>query len=1565
MSRWARVRRWFCRVGLAMAVLVLTLAMALAVLTGTEPGRGWVLGQVLPRVNDNIPGRVEVRELSRLGLSGLGLAGLRVFDPDGQQVADLSRLEVDIAAFELIDGRIVVPRVELDTGSVDLRELGDPRKGLVAAFVDPDAPASPPSDGPPPYVHVPVVRVRSLEIRAPAVEQLGELVVRDLELNASFELDQSPRAELEHLALRIERGGEELGRVNALSATLARGTAPSSVELMAELLGMRLSATAEMVLPPEPSWQTKPLTAAVTLEHVSSAALARLLRDEGQKGIFEGELGLEVHARGSVAALDVKGEVSATAGSVEFDARFDELKRVRLSLQTKELALAALQKGLPEHRASGKLAASADFGDSEHIPLTLALRDGALDATSLPSVDASGVLEPKRITGAQVKMTDDKSRVEVTGHVGFDGSGAVHLGLEVAPETLNKWAKFTGSELRPHAHLRADLDAEVQADRRLTVRGTLAGRQLRLADNKVERVDARVELSGQATHPTGHVDLSVQGARIGVHAVPRLKLNVRGGPERYRVKLDGDFTQFTSQADLFVGRNESSVDLRGHLNGTLQGRDWRMQLEPTVVGFEGSVETKGVEVSMSGQRVQARGRVTRRTSELEFSANELELSALDPLLSLPDPLHGTVNVRGRFSGSPETPNLDVRLEGVGLALGARPALDLNVETRLDTQKGTLDAHLAVSANKRVDGKQPLQIALDLAHRFDSQVPWQTALEEGSLDAKLLLTRVDSHLVAKWAEVDELPAQGVLEGNIVARGTRARPTLAAQLRSDATVLGAALSVDTSVELGAGGLRAQVAVDDQVGRWLDLDAALDLGEGALDELMRHLPKALSERAWEFKLDAKERGVDTLPGAQLAKLQGMATGALLVLNHEPGQEPEGRLLVTARQVGQIVAQQGQDCPFVRPRVELDATLARGQLRAALSAALGRQRLLDSEFSVPLQLRPALAGGELELGPIAGALDATSLDLATLPLMCGVLRGTLTGHVAVDDPLGKRPTVDAKLRASEFSFGGRTTLDVAIDARLDHRAAQADVALVASGKRSTLEATLPIDLSEGHLKVQEDAALKAVLVLNALPIAPFLDPSGAVSYASGTVDGRVEASGQLRQPTFRGRVDLRDIAFTATSLAQPLREVKGTLQLEDKKLTVTDFEAHDREGVLRIGGDVDLSDRKRIEIALDIEAKEFPLRQQGQVVATADLAADVKTTIRPKQTLVTIDLGDVDMWLESTDFRSGIALQQHSDFVIDGVAAPDPNQSEVEDDKPSNTAPAPETAKRNARKTSNQRDVTKRSAAETSNKQKADAESLPSTRLKLLARDGIWVKRDDFAVNLSADLNAAVGEDSTRVQGQVLIKRGYVQLMGKVFDVEKGGTLEFIGSKQPDPVVNLTVAHDNRRSGQRITLVITGRSSAPILTFRVDEQVVTAGKAFEAMYGSQQSNERPNAAQDQAKGFVGGMTAGLMATTARRELGAAAPIIMIEPGEQTGEGRVRAGFDFDFLVPSFLRDVVTGVYFEGIADKNSEGAVEGQSDGRVQAAVLLELYFPKNFFSAGQYGPGSTWSVDVGWQL
>jgi translocation and assembly module TamB len=508
----------------------------------------------------------------------------------------------------------------------------------------------------------------------------------------------------------------------------------------------------------------------------------------------------------------------------------------------------------------------------------------------------------------------------------------------------------------------------------------------------------------------------------------------------------------------------------------------------------------------------------------------------------------------------------------------------------------------------------------------------------------------------------------------------------------------------------------------------------------------------------------------------------------------------------------------------------------------------------------------------------------------------------------------------ATGLSLGAEPNLDLKLTARADRDDAEASLSILGPRGRSTLTARLPISWSAGRFAVAADAPLSAQARLVELPIAPLLDPAGALSYATGWVNGNVNVGGTLSAPEPSGELDLHDAELTATALAQPLNGVRGRFAFNRQSLQISHFEAHDRDGLLALSGKVDRGASDAVEMKLDVTAKSFPLRQRGQVVATTSGHAKIVATLSRGRSDVAVQLLDADTWLEKVQVRTGIDLRAHPDFVITGAdrvatAGGDGAHAEAE----------------------------------------AEAEASES-HITLDASDRFWIKRDDFAIQLSTRLE---------VTGRVDIIRGYLDLMGRVFDVERSSHLDFIGSSTPDPVVDITALYQHKSSGQAVKVQIGGRGSKPVLSFFIDDAEVSAGEALEVLVGRRSSGNEDWARQD-VTSFVSGLTAGLLATSARRELGAAAPIIMIEPGEQTGDGRIRAGFELDALVPSALRQLITGVYVEGIVEREGSGNQRSQGqEASTQAGVLVELYFPHQLFSTGQWGPGTTWSLDWGWQL
>ncbi len=1550
-ERWLRLLK---RLGIGLGIFVGVVVLAVVLLTQTGPGRALLVRVALPYVDAAIPGRLELRELARLAPSGVELRGVRVFDPGGQEVLRLERLRVDISLGEVLDGRIVIPAVELSQAAVDLRTIAEKRRGLIAAFVDPDAPKSPPSTEPPPYVRVDRLTVSALDVRAPVVGPLGQLDAKGIALEASYELDRTSAATLGRFSARLERNGKKIAELAELTAKLQRSRTPSEAKLRLTLgSGTELALEAKLVAPPEPSWKKEPASLTLGLKGLTAAELAELLQNPELEKAFLGSVATNITLRGTPERLSTALSLDTAGGKVDLDASVEEFERVRVKLDTQDFALARVRSDLPARRVTLALTVKSDLKNPEKIPVNLELRRSRIDDTELPALTLATNITPKAAEGVELAAVDGKSRVTVRGNVEFTGAVDTKVSVSVERGAIEKWSRFAGKKSDAAGDLHANLDVKVDRERRLDVKGDLRVERLKAPELEVERAEASFSLQGDAQRPVGALDLRVERATAAGRPVPKLELHAKGGPSRYRIGLDADLADATVALDATVERGPRQIGLEAEGHGTIQKHPWKVAIAPTTVTFGGEIDTKGVELELSGQELEAHGNFSKRGGALEFQTGTIDLTRLSSLLALGEPLRGKAKLSGRLYGTPAVPNLDLNVTGDGLSLGERPPVDVDLTAAFNAEGGEASAKLALAAEKSARSKRPLELKLDLLHKFRGGPGFARAIPDGTLLATLDIERVESEFVADWAKLGPLPAKGAVRGKVRAEGTRQEPRLAADLDGDAIVLGAPLEPKLSVSYEKGEGRLDVAVDDGRGSWLELAATLGFGDApSLEALKERLPKAGSDAKWSLRLAAEERKLGELPGLREAKIPASA-GLNLSVEHLPGAEPTGTFHAVARPSPELDAAARASCKPSGTRLELDGKLASGRVHAELVALDKTTRLLDTTLDAELALAPALAGKKPSLGKIHADARAERLELATLPLVCGAASGTLSVQARVDDPLGSHPELSAEVFAKKFSLGGDETIDAEFRAELTSDRAKADAALVAKEGRSTFKAELPVDIRDGRAAVASDAPIALDVTLRRLPIAPFLNPRGKISYATGHLDGSVRARGQLNRPDLKGSIVLGDIAFTATDLAQPVHGVTGTLAFTRNELVIKKFEAHDRDGVIKIDGGAKFTDAEHVNLKLDIRANEFPIRQQGQVVATTELEAKVDAKLAPKKTEVTIDLGKVDMWIESLDTRSGIALATHPDFVVDGRVPEkklEPEEAPVAAGDVPKSAPPPKKSGPSGTPAKNA---------------KLDPES-SQTLLTLNAEDRVWIKRDDFAVKLKASLKTRIEGESTRVEGRVSILRGYLTLMGKDFEIQKGSSLLFIGSKTPNPVLDITAHHLNRRSGEVVAVVITGRADKPILVFKVDDKEVSAGQAFQAIYGSQGSNQDPNAADSQAKAFVGGLTAGLLATTARRELGAAAPIIMIEPGSESSSGRVRAGFEFDSLVPSFLKEVVTGVYFEGIVAKEDSGGGESQqSDARTQAGVLLEFYFPRNFFTSGQYGPGPTWSMDVGWQL
>lgn len=1471
---------------------VLALALALWLATATSWGRARLLAVALGQADALLPGTLQVGTLTRLTPWGVTLTELRLRDPAGAEVIALGRVQAELDPASLLGGRFVITQLDIGPGHVDLRQLDAAGRGLLAALVDPEAPKAE-AGGAPPYVRIDQLRLHGLSVRAPDLPPWEALELREIELSARVELDQHPRVQLEALTCRVFQGARPWLDVGPVAALLEHPGKPSWLRAQATIGGSSLRLAARGLLPPSPGFDDAPLTAELHVDELRATTLSDMLADPSLASLFAGALRLELSASGTPNDLTLDSILHAPAGPTRLRLTVEDQTRLELTSSARELVLRRLRADLPDEPLTFSVTCSAEIVDRSRIPLRLQLHSGEFGRHILPELSAQATWAGRALHQLSLEARRGQSSLQVTGDLDLDSGWDLETRAALHGTELGALAEIAGFAQQPAGELVAELRLKRTAAGDSSVAGQVGARGLTLAGLSLARGDVSIDVAGSPPDLSGSVRAELRGMRAGDTRLRRADLRLEGGPKRYRLRADADLPRLQAHADLQLQRRDRELGIEGAASGELDGTAFALTLAPTTLGPTGNIDTRGIEVQVDGQRLTASGKLGAAGSALVVSARQLELQALSRRLGIVPEIAGRAELEAHLSGSLREPVVRLQLSARQLRRSGSAPLDAALDARLDAPAGQLElqARLAPSGPPTPDA---LDAQLRLSSSFAAGPDWLDRLgtPEGSL--RVDLRHFELEVLEPWAG-RPLPVRG------------------------------ALGVQLALDHADGQLRAELGVADARGPWLDFDAELALPEGekpadaGLAALLREL---LANARWTARLSAARRPLhEAALGADLPRhldIQGS-----LDVSHQPGDEPRAR--ASARLTQNAAREAPAGCEVEGMELSLDAELERGQLTATV---LGRHRqaeLLRATSHMDVRLEPMLRGGSPRLGAVSSRWLSRQLDLTNVPFLCQRLKGTLDASVDIVDALGARPTLDVSVTASQLSLGAKPALDLKLQAHADHAAARAAADVTAPLGASRFEAALPISWSGGRLTVSPDARLSAQARLQNLPIAPLLDPAGAVSHAQGSVSGELFAEGPLTELVPSGHLEVQDAELTATALAQPLHGVRGRFAFKDKRIEITKLEARDRDGLLELNGRVELRDPSAVDTALTVKVTEFPLRQQGQVVATTSGEASINARITADRTDVAVVLKNADTWLEKAPSRRGLSLEAHPDVVVAGVAR-------ASADAPSGNSGA---------------------------QPPGVGSSGRQSRLSLDATDHFWVKREDFAIQLSMRLVAQLGQAQTRVKGRVDLHRGYLDLMGRVFEIRRGSHLEFTGAELTDPVVAIEAAHERRSSGKTIHVEISGRASRPELRFFVDDREASAGEALEELVGRQSGSSEESARSDAAS-FVSGLTAGLLATSARRELGAAAPIIMIEPGAQTGEGRLRAGFELDSLIPDALASLITGVYLEGIVTK--EEAAGQQS---TQAGVLVELYFPHQLFSTGQWGPGATWSIDWGWQL
>ncbi|MCP3102267.1 translocation/assembly module TamB domain-containing protein [Myxococcus sp. K15C18031901] len=1565
--RWGRRLRWGA-LGLV-ALVVLVVLGALTWLT-SSPGEAFLVSKGLELANEQFSGRLEVGALD-LTPPGAVLTGVKLYDPEGELVAEIARVEARVRLGGLLSQRVDLTEVRVDAPRLYLAQ--DERglnlsRALAPRVPKPEEPPSPRGklrveardvvltqgyvdfrqeleDGGERRARLSALEARASGHFAAATQGVGA----KLEATAALELPTKGP-----VRLRVEGGGEE-------------GDLRATLDL--EAAGLVLDASGAVKLPPEPP-PGQPPTAALTAELdlrrlsvppelVRGFAPEYPLRVpvslEGKAGLAGDVARVTAQARAADARLDVDGDldlehlrtrgVTVKARDVDLSALLDEGPKTNLSADLKargggtrlETLDGEVDLTVSPSRLLGQplgpveLHARAKDGQYTLERLLVLVPGASLQARGVGNLDALRV-DASLSAGNLALLSNALTKLLPGAVPPLAGSGTLELRAEGPPRApaVSAEGMFTSLVYGDIAVRNLTLDAKVpDVTRPFTTDATLlvgslhaGGRDFRDLSATIATDDRNLEATVRAMHD----------APLGL---------MLGGV----VDEDG---QGLAVRTLTLSWPEAT---------------WKLQ-RPTHVGFGGgrvAVEPALV-LSAGSQSLSVVGALAGEQLTARVELDGVDLGLL-PRVAVPESLGlgGTVTGFAAATGRLPRPDAQARLQWRDGRAKGYEQLQVLVDARYvkDRASGRLEASLPVAR---------------LGADFDVPVQGLLRRRRDPMSLNVKLEDVDVAGTVKLVGRED-PVGGSVSAQLEVSGPAREPKVSfvmrgRQLTYTAPPPGFSLKDPLDLELRAASDRE----DDT------LDARLDIqGLGSQTYVSLRTPFTPSgllanpptlETLLTTVLDLEARVAD-LPLASFEGVGGLeqAGGTVSAQLNFTGSAlvPQARLNVTGQaltayglppvdtQLGVVGTDKNVKVTLASQRD--DGPLA--QLDATLDAPLGALQDREVYGHIPFQLKGRL--GPVDLQHLPGVAKARVQGVGTPR---GKAARGIQGVLSVE--MGARGTLDTprvELTAGVQKLGMG---DLALgQARLHYGYAEArsafDLLLTSpSGGTLLVDGGLRMDVSLPAIQRGLETAKAPVEVkLEARDFDPtFL--SGSVEMLrsiGGMIRADAKLDGTLGAPGFQGRLTWRDGRLGLMGLGE-YREIQLDLEASREKLAVKTLSAKAGAGTLTLeapltatrngAGEFELtSDKAR---PYPLVARNFPIIYDDQLMALLSMRAKVEGTLTNQLVnLRNVSIPEATIELPEVKRKDLQALERPDDIVLVRKGVPIERRRRRQQQLPSPGEPTPQAQPPSAEATPPPAVVATGGSGEEDTDEGEGNARPRSYWINVNAPRNLWVKGSDLNVELGLSEDFRVEyTDTARLFGQVRVLRGRVDVLGRRFDVQRDSMVSFTGPAAV-PYINVTAEHRNESAN--VTVFVTIRGQGRDITLKpTSEPPLPESEIYTLLATGRRTLERGSGASMTASAQAASVVGSLVANEARKALAAKLPldVLSIEAG-----GAGFAGTKLE--VGTYVTDKI----YVGYTGRVGANIQQGENSN----AVRFEYQFSPRWSLEGQYGDARSGGLDLIW--
>jgi len=1498
-----------------MLAAVLAIVAAALIYATSRAGNERILGIVLQNAQENLRGSLKAKTLEFNGRH-LALRDVVLRDPEGEVVAQVAALELDVSLLSLARETLDLSMVRIEKPQLHLRS--DERGLNLVRAIESPKPAPPKQPAPESKPSSFAFAVRTIEVTDGFVdfEQVSgdsQRRVRLQALHARGSATYGGTSEVIDVDLgvdaRITRPTE--GPVSLRLRAVGKADRREG-EVALRLAGLQLSASGQTA--------GQQITARVkTLRLAPETARAFL---PSYPLLVPVSLSAEGAQNGNVVAA--KLEVDAGRAHVVAEGSVD-LARSRaegVTLRARGIDLEQLLEGGPQSDLT--LEAHAEGGGSDLDTL-----DGKLELIA----PASEVKEPLRLRGEPIGPI----RIRAVARRGE---------LEVPEVLINlPGVNLTGSGRGSSKHVSGS--AKVTASDLTALSQTLGG----LARMPPPRLAGAGELEVSVKGPVKHLAISVKGGfpsfRYEDYAVQSLTLSGSLPDLQRPLESQLSVTAATVQLSnrvlrrLSVGlasqeRNlEAEVRAEGELSVWLHATarvdpdnkglllssfrlrypeaDWLLQ-QPAKIRFaSGDASAEQVELKSGAQAIRFHGALRGQRLRAEAEVEKLDLAQLpkafvDPALKL----SGMFNARIRASG--KLP---------------RPAVEAHVDLRRGQFKQYSNLGLAVNAlydNDRATGTLAAQ-GLDAHLRAQFDVPIQALLQTHKPEpvhfaASVDQTRVED-VVRALGRSD--PVSGIASGEIELLGTADDPRLTLTFNGKALRYRELPPADvvfstSSDEGGKIRSRLELAVADSKST-VAVRTPLTLGG-----VLKRPPTSDSVMAMALAVDAD---IHDFPLALLQQAELIE------------QDIRGKLSATAAVQGTVSSPSGkvtlavaQGALGAAPPVDasLVATATSTGIQVSINAQQERRRLLDATAS----LNAAIANLK-DMETVAGTPLTVKLTLGPLTLdelrhwsgsepergvtpVKGVLHADLAISGTLRDPrVSFRSEVD-QLSAEHVGIG---------KAQLDYSYASARSDLTAnvttSGGALQIKGNTRLDLSYPSVTKSlsyGSAPLDVSLQANEFELG-FLS---GISPTVRTIGGKLRASatiqGTVAVPKIQGQLEWSQgqLAVLGYGEYQNIHlQVEGT----EQKIQLKELLAKSGGGQLKLVANADRSGSK-LSLTGNANLDKFPIISDDQLLATVSARATIEGEMTPQLINIRrLQIPEAHVELPDTKRKDLQKLDLPDDIVL------------VRNGKPLD--------KGKLKKAPPSQGVGGAGV------EPPQQQAVRQITIAVDAPRNLWVKSSDLNVEagLAEGFHVEVAQ-AVAIFGQVNILRGRVDVLGRRFDFQKDSDIRF-GGPPTTPYVNVTVLHNNESEQVKVYITVRGQgkdvtikpSSEPPLSETEIYTLIATGRR------TLKHNSGATSGSSQAASIVGSLAASELKKTLASKL--PLDVLSIQAGESGGltGSKLEAG------------TYVTDQIYIGYTGRIGARPERGENSN----AVRLEYQITPRWSLEGEYGDAKAGSADLIW--